>query len=155
MGYASRDMPWKHLDFFTSESGDTVLLDLFCINPSPISGVRAGVIDLNTRQPAVLEAALSGAIRREEPGGSTGEIPDGTPPLLTAADAAALAASLISLTTGTDGPLQSRGDLVKRWLGDTNFVPIGDGVTKLDDRIKRRRPDSPLNFPGLQASVQS
>jgi len=142
MGYASRDMPWKHLDFFTSESGDTALLDLFCINPPPKSGVRAGVIDLNTRQPSVLAAALSGAVRREEPGGSPSEVADATGPILTDADAAALSASLISLTTDTStdhGPLLSRGDLVSRWLGDTDFVPIGEGVTTLDDRIKRRR----------------
>ncbi len=142
MGYASRGMPWKHLDFFTSESADTALLDLFCINPPPPSAVRAGVIDLNTRQTSVLSAALSGAIRREEAGGSPGEIADATGSTLSDSDATTLATSLVGLTSSTDssyGPLMTRGDLVTRWLGDTTIVPVGMGTTKLDDHIKRRR----------------
>jgi len=142
MGYASRGMPWKHLDFFTAESADTALLDLFCINPPPPSALRAGVIDLNTRQPAVLSAALSGSIRREEPGGSPGEIADTTGSTLSDSDASTLATSLVGLTSSADsayGPLRTRGDLVTRWLGDTTIVPVGMGTTKLDDHIKRRR----------------
>ena len=30
MGYVFRDLPWKNLDFFTPESADAALLDLFC-----------------------------------------------------------------------------------------------------------------------------
>ena len=142
MGYASRGMPWKHLDFFTEESADTALLDLFCVNTPAVSGLRAGVVNLNTRQTPVLQAALAGAVRRDEPGGSPGEISDTYPSNLQDTDASALAASLVELTSSTNparGPLLHRGDLVTKWLGDPSLVPVRENPYALDDRIKRRR----------------
>ena len=62
LGYVFRDLPWKNLDFFTPESGDAGLLDIFCINEtaSPTSLV-AGKVNLNTPQAPVLAAIISGA----------------------------------------------------------------------------------------------
>jgi len=122
MGYASRGMPWKGLDFFTKESGDAALLDLFCINAAP--ALISGRVDLNTQQQPVLEAVIAGAIKVDE---ADGEVSD--------ADAAALAQSLSGFTAGTgtgQGPLQNRAELVTRWIGT---LPSGSA----DEIIKRRR----------------
>lgn len=121
MGYASRGMPWKNLDFFHSKSGDAALLDLFCLNESPVSAVVAGKVDLNTKQQPVLMAALAGAIRSEENNQSI-------PP----ADADTYAAEFIALTGGTGGPLKNNSELVSRWM---DALPTTAGATI----IKRQR----------------
>jgi hypothetical protein len=61
LGYVFRDVPWKNIDFFTPESGDAALLDLFCINETgDPNGMVAGKVNLNTRQAPVLTAIVSG-----------------------------------------------------------------------------------------------
>ena len=70
LGYAFRDTPWRSLDFFTPESGDATLLDVFTVyGPDPYSymntfatetGLVAGKVNLNTRQQPVLAALLKG-----------------------------------------------------------------------------------------------
>lgn len=122
MGYASRGMPWKDVDFFHSKSGDAALLDLFSVNDSPSDAIVAGRVDLNTRQGPVLAAVLDGAIRSEENGGST----------ISATDAGVYADSLTTLTSGTGGPIKNRADLVSRWMAD---LPAVSGKTT----IKRQR----------------
>jgi hypothetical protein len=64
LGYVFKDTPWKNLDFFTPETGDAALLDLFCIN-EPQSVMTAGRINLNTRQAPVLKAILSQTLKDE------------------------------------------------------------------------------------------
>lgn len=61
MGFAGRDLPWKTLDFFTSDSADGALLDAFCVHESNGSDFVAGQIDLNSSPPAVLASLLAGA----------------------------------------------------------------------------------------------
>lgn len=119
MGYASRGMPWKDLDFFHNTSGDAALLDLFCINPSP--SIAAGRVDLNTAQLPVLEALLAGAIKTDE---ANSVIAD--------SNATTLAQNLQAFTRGSGGPLLNRADLVNRWIGT---LPSSTA----DDIIKRRR----------------
>jgi len=58
MGYAYRDLPFKTLDFFTPESGDAGLLDLFCVSEEPPMG--AGKVSLYTVHPKILESLLRG-----------------------------------------------------------------------------------------------
>jgi Tfp pilus assembly protein PilX len=62
LGYAFSGTPWKNVDFFTSTSGDSGLLDIFTPNEVPENGnaVIAGVVNLNTRQTPVIQALLSG-----------------------------------------------------------------------------------------------
>ncbi len=122
MGYASRGMPWKSLDFFSQESGDAALLDLFMLQEAP--EVIHGVVDLNTRQTPVLAALLNGALRSED-GSAT----------LSPGEATAFASALVAFTSGTtspQGPLANRADLVARWIGT---LP----ATGPDEIIKRRR----------------
>lgn len=61
IGYAYRNASTP-LDFLTPNNGDARLLDQFTFNTSP---VRAGIVNLNTRNVAVLTALLTGTITAE------------------------------------------------------------------------------------------
>jgi hypothetical protein len=122
MGYASRGMPWKDLDFFTDQSGDAALLDLFCLYEPPSAGVVSGHVNLNTRQIPVLKAILAGAVRAET-----------VPTTISADTADTFASSLVSLTSTM--PLLNRSDLVVKWIGDTGRV----SASSSDNIIKWRR----------------
>lgn len=52
----------KTIDFATAASPDAPILDLFTYNTA---GVRAGIVNLNTQNPAVIAALLKGAITNE------------------------------------------------------------------------------------------
>jgi hypothetical protein len=56
LGYAFRDLPWRSLDFFTANSADAGLLDVFSITDEPF--VIAGRVSLNTRQAPVIQAVM-------------------------------------------------------------------------------------------------
>jgi Tfp pilus assembly protein PilX len=58
MGYAFRDVAFKTLDFFTNQSGDAALLDLFSVYDEPPIG--AARVSLNTMQPLVQQSLLGG-----------------------------------------------------------------------------------------------
>jgi hypothetical protein len=131
MGYASRGMPWKELDFFNSQSADSALLDLFCVTepavpPSTATSFpvpEAGRVDLNTHQQPVIAAILAGAIKSDA---------DNT--TITAAEAGTMATSLTSLTANAaQGPLVNRSELV------TRFAPLISYPNAPDSIIKRRR----------------
>jgi len=110
------------LDFFTKESGDAALLDLFCINSAP--ALVSGRVDLNTQQQPVLEAVIAGSIKVDEADNVVSD-----------ADATTLAQSLRGFTAGTgtgQGPLKNRAELVTRWIGT---LPSSSA----DEIIKRRR----------------
>ncbi|XHR28347.1 MAG: hypothetical protein ACFUZC_20810 [Chthoniobacteraceae bacterium] len=108
MGYAFRDTPWKNIDFTFPESGDAALLDVFCLNELDNStGLVAGRVDLNTRQPLVLQALLAGAVQDEF----------GSVSALSSAQCKDIAAALVARTTGTAGPLCNRAELVGRYAG--------------------------------------
>lgn len=125
LGYASRGMPWKQLDFFTDASGDSALLDLFTLNSSPSDAVVAGCLNLNTRQQPVLNAVISGALRSED---------DDQP--IANSDVLAISQSLFSLTANlSKGPLMNPSDLVTRWIGNTSEMPAS-GINTI---VKRRR----------------
>lgn len=61
LGYAYKNAT-ATLDFYTSSGADASLLDLFTISPA---NVRAGIINLNTRNSVALAAMIAGAIRNE------------------------------------------------------------------------------------------
>jgi hypothetical protein len=138
MGYAFRDEPWKHLDFFTAGSADAALLDLFCLNESPYPSnptvtlfpsaiPEAGRVNLNTRQATVLQAVLQGAIMAEDDSAT-----------LAATEAKNLASNLTSMTStsATPLPLLNRSELVTRWI---SAVPTATFDSTSDAIIKRRR----------------
>ena len=111
LGYVFRDVAWKNLDFFTPESGDAGLLDLFCINEtsSPASLV-AGKVNLNTRQAPVLTAIISGACV-DDP-----KITNATVGSVSGTAASTIASALVARTSGTNyGPLQNLSELIGKW----------------------------------------
>jgi hypothetical protein len=116
LGHVFSDTPWKNLSFFTPESGDSGLLDVFCIQDTGRDdAIVAGKVNLNTRQSPVLKAILAGSYADElnSAGGST----------ITATDADALATALVARTTGTaagQGPLANVSELVGRWNSSVN-----------------------------------
>ena len=96
----------KTLDFFTAASPDAPILDLFTYNSAP---VRAGIVNLNTQNPAVIAALLKGAITAE---------PSASPIGLATANNAA-ASPTPNPTTGIIGSTiaGSEGTLVRPALG--------------------------------------
>jgi hypothetical protein len=91
-GYAFRTAPGptpapspnpKTLDFYTSASPDTAVLDLFTYNNAPL---RSGTVNLNTQNVAVLTAILTGAFQAEQ---NVGPAPSPSPVASPAAKSAA------------------------------------------------------------------
>src|SRR5205807_10392773 len=67
MGYAFRDQPFRTLSFSSANSPDAGLLDLFSVNDySDSSGMRGGVVNLNSRQGPAIAGVLTSTIRRED-----------------------------------------------------------------------------------------
>lgn len=61
LGYVFRDDPWKTLNFFTDNSADAALLDLFTVG-SGENDVVAGCVNLNTASTLVLQCLLGNTI---------------------------------------------------------------------------------------------
>ncbi|XHR27407.1 MAG: hypothetical protein ACFUZC_15850 [Chthoniobacteraceae bacterium] len=132
LGYVFRDLPWRNLDFFTTNSGDGALLEAFSIDDtSPqvtagVSPVVAGKVNLNTRNSLSLKALLAGAIMTDAC--------TGTPQVISATDAATIAQALINRTSNsTDaakGPLISKADLVTKFSGDLVYASSSDRIIK-------------------------
>jgi hypothetical protein len=120
MSYAFRGTPWQNINFFTPESGDTALLDTFCVNPPPPAAMVAGKVDLNTRQIPVLTALVSGANRDELYNYPIGTPPSYALPPVTPGEATLVAQKLVGITNDqTDawrGPLVNIGGLVGRYV---------------------------------------
>jgi hypothetical protein len=120
LSYASRGTPWKNIDFFTPESGDTALLDVFCLNDPPQDGVVAGKLNLNTRNAPVLQAVVAGAYSDElkhlASPPAYALAPTGTGDALNAAN------KLLSITSDKAaawrGPLRNVSELVGRYVSN-------------------------------------
>jgi hypothetical protein len=105
LGAVFRGTPWKNLDFSFPESGDSALLDVFCVSDDRRpDALEAGRVDLNTRQPRVLAALLAGAYRDEFTA-------DRESQNLTASEAERVADRLVARTTARR-PLLNLADLV-------------------------------------------
>lgn len=117
LGYVFRDIPWKNLDFFTPESGDSALLDVFCIREIEADvPLVAGKVDLNTKQPKVLEALLTGGLIDEHLKSGTVSVPLNNGSIL--ADASNIAGALANRTSTR--PLTNIAELVGRWDSNAN-----------------------------------
>ncbi|XHR30483.1 MAG: hypothetical protein ACFUZC_07950 [Chthoniobacteraceae bacterium] len=148
LGYAFSDTPWKNLDFYIPESGDGALLDIFCINDGRrLDALMAGKVDLNTQQPKVLQAILSGAYRDEL----------GVNSALATSEAQTVSAALISRTkssVASKGPIVNLSDLVGRYVAgysnsngqpyagfseEFESAPYSDGSTSGNNMVQRFR----------------
>ncbi len=128
LGYVFRDVPWKNLDFFTPESGDIGLLDLFCINESSDpNGLVAGKVNLNTRQAPVL-AAIIGQAYIDDPKVSNATVGSiSTNVVNTTTVATTIASALVARTADTThyGPLQNLSELVGKWKSSAGAISSG------------------------------
>jgi hypothetical protein len=140
LGYVFRDLPWKSIDFFTPwintgsvniGSGDSALLDTFCVNETaatPGSSLAAGAVNLNTRQAPVLQAIIAGALK-DTPTPTT--ISGGT-----SSDANTVANAIVSWTSSASpkGPFVNRSDLVTK----ASSILMGSAAAT-DSQIKLHR----------------
>ncbi|MEI8234660.1 MAG: hypothetical protein WCH57_08240 [Verrucomicrobiota bacterium] len=137
LGYVFRDQPFKQLDFFTPSSGDSALLDAFCIKEDQTTdGVIAGKVNLNTRNTQVLDAVLSGVGRDPDGNGST---------QITSPETTNLATAICNWTTGT-GAFTSLGDVVGRYRNSSyesfysgSPTPFTGGTTSANNILQRYR----------------
>ena len=107
MGYAFRDDPWRSLDFFSGKSADAGLLDLFCLYAVP-NGIAHGRIDLNTRNPVLVQSLLNGSVD------------DVMKTNMVSPTAAASVAAIYTNTT-TTSPFVNKADLAVNFIGTTAF----------------------------------
>jgi Tfp pilus assembly protein PilX len=137
LGYAYNPVnpvPGSTLNFYTSGSGDAALLDFFTCNTTDNAAtyhlpypLRAGPVNINTRNSAIIAAFLTGALPNWPPAGSGVPSSSATPAatLITAAtntqpaisrqDQARLAAAVGTTIGSTEEPKET----VVRALGDT------------------------------------
>ncbi len=138
LGYVFRESPWRDIDFSFPESGDSALLDVFCINDtSSTAGLVAGKVDLNTRQAPVLASLLSGTVLDKD---------NSATPVLTQAQANDIATQLVSRTSNPNsvaiyGPLMSRAALVGTWTGST-YSPTSGANLKTAAAAYTLNPDN-------------
>jgi hypothetical protein len=108
LGYAYNPITGNTLDFRTANSNDAPLLDLFTYNTSDNRAtynlpypLRAGPVNVNTRNAPVLAAILTGALPSETP------MPAG----VAAPDANTAATSIVASTSAT--PAMNRQDIAR------------------------------------------
>jgi putative Ig domain-containing protein len=98
----------KTLDFGSATSNDTAILDFFTYNSA---GNRAGIVNLNTRNAAVLASIIRGAWVND-PGHET--LPPDSSYLVSQSDALAAGLAIVQETTNTSGghgPVLTRADV--------------------------------------------
>ncbi|MDQ6625624.1 MAG: hypothetical protein M3Y69_05715, partial [Verrucomicrobiota bacterium] len=111
MGYAFRDQPFKTLDFLTGNSADIGLLDLFTVNDNTnVSRLRAGVVNLNSRQIPALAAMLSRTLQTDDT--SLADVSQAT--------ATTLATNLI--TRASPPAFTNRGEIISALANDTTIT---------------------------------
>ena len=129
LGYAFRDLPFKTLDFFTKDSGDAALLDLFSVSDAD---VVAGRINVNTHNSQALAEVFSGGALNPL------HVTDGNASLLSSAQATALASALVARTAIT--PVRSLAELVTSAVGSNGETILSDSpaaYTSQDSKIQR------------------
>lgn len=145
LGYAFRDQPFKTLNFSDPRSADAALLDVFCIEEATPSAdgvpVTAGKVNLNSRQPAVLQAVLQGVLKANA---------EASVPTLTAAEAQKIAAAVTAWTSNATvaggGPFINPSEIVGKSTGPNtaDFRGFSSQLPSLlpdskDKTIKERR----------------
>jgi hypothetical protein len=135
LGYTFSGTPWKNVTFSTPESGDSGLLDVFCINDTDdVNALIAGKVNLNTRQRPVLTAILAGAYR-DELGAASPSVVDST-------FAGSVADKLLARTGAS--PLANVAELVGKWK--TGSAKTVNGTAAYDGSVA---------YDGFSADLQS
>lgn len=135
LSYVFRGAPWKNIDFFTKESGDSALLDIFCMEEDETpDAMVAGRVNLNTRQPKVIEALIAGAAKTSQ----------GTEPITTLE--IARAANELTNWTATK-PFKNPAELIGRPISATAYEGFSDvlgNVFSNQDAIHHHRRETVL-----------
>src|SRR5579862_2833139 len=165
LGYTFSGTPWKNLNFEMPESGDSALLDVFCVNDTgDPSGLVAGKVNLNTRQLPVLQAIISGAYRDELALSGTSIVSGSSSTVLSGSLAAAIAAALVNRTTNLatagKGPLQNIAELVGKWKSPVDIEPINataptSGYSVQTPQPTNSPPYGPTSYDGFSADLTS
>lgn len=137
LGYAFRDQPWKQIDFWTPESADAALLDVFCIHEPAEEDedpIVSGRVNLNSARKEVLQALLRG-VRKDEKG-----------ELLSDSQVEGIANALVDWRKDTNtakGPFRGRHELVGRPVNSTTYSGFSQEIATLigntDTHIQERR----------------
>jgi hypothetical protein len=114
----------KTLDFASSTSRDRAILDLFTYNSA---SVRAGIVNLNTRNGPVLASIIRGALLND-PGA------ENTPTVLVSQQDALAAGQAIVRETTNNGPVLNRGDVARLAAAAAAALP---GVLGASDETKQ------------------
>jgi hypothetical protein len=131
LGYAFGSVEWKTLNFSSPVTGDAGLLDLFSINDTENvdqQSMISGVLNINTHNPAVLQAMISGGlIDVGDPTGGTA---------ITTTDAQTMANAIVTETTLSNKPLLNRAELATRVasLSSITSALASDGYVTKDRR---------------------
>ena len=136
LGYAYRDLPFKTLDFWSSKSGDSALLDLFCLEDEP--DVSAGLVNPNTAPEPVLRALFAG--------GAKTAFSDGG--VITSGEAGNLAQAVVA--TVASSPLFSRADLVNT-LSDV----LNGAASSVADKANKTRGEAPVRALASVANTRT
>ncbi len=127
LGYAFRGVEWRTIDFCSSFSADSGLLDMFSVDESnkitqtsagavPNVPINAGVLNINTRHPEVLAALMNGSLKND--------LDTTASSVISSTQASAIASDIVGETanlTAGHGPLINRSDLVNRIMGITDI----------------------------------
>ncbi len=129
LGNAYRDMPWKTLNFFSADTADAALLDLYTLSDGP---VVAGRVNPNSAPLPVLRALLSGAA-------------------LDAYGASALSPSSVGSVasafqnTATNSGFYSRADIVSKFMNDPSVAGVSSANLKTEREAVIRALAEPAN----------
>jgi len=146
LGYVSRDLPWKSLDFFSATSADGALLDLFTVGGGgagppatleTVPAVTAGKVNLNSAPREVIQSLVSGALRDYSLTN-----PNNVNTTVTQAEATALATALAA-GFRNPGPMQSLGEIPARMPGITVLdAPATSGIKSRREAATRALAES-------------
>lgn len=118
LGYVSRDVPWRSLDFFSSDSADAALLDFFGMGTDRVIGGR---VNLNSARPEVIAAVIEGSLLNEGSGNQ-----------ISSEQADSLATALRDLVDAE--PLRSRAELATRYA--ENVLGSATRKTEVESMVR-------------------
>ncbi|WP_075081282.1 hypothetical protein [Terrimicrobium sacchariphilum] len=127
LGYVFRDEPFKTLDFWSEQSGDSMLLDVFSLTDEP--SIVTGRLQLNNSPQTVIQAVLRGAGKNAANPGTAYNIPDSLAKNL---------ASAIALKLRSD-PLLNNGDIATKLSAS-----IQTAMSSTEDRGNKTYAETPM-----------
>ncbi|MES2308924.1 MAG: hypothetical protein V4507_08700 [Verrucomicrobiota bacterium] len=127
LGHVFMDLPYRSLDFYSSESANAGLLDVFTVVSSfSQSSTIAGRLNPNTSHSTLLAAVLTDAGRNEN-----GDR------FISSAEATTLAGDIVKTTSGTQGPLANPSEIATRCsaykVGATDDTASIASITAYED----------------------